>query len=41
MARPNIDEKEKRVVQVNIRLTRDEENKVNHYAAASGLSPAN
>ncbi len=41
MARPNIDEKEKRVVQVNIRLTRDEQNTVNHYAAASGLSPAN
>lgn len=41
MARPHIDNKEKRIVQVNIRLTIDEQNKVNHYASASGMSPAN
>jgi hypothetical protein len=41
MARPHIDDKEKRIVQVNIRLTLDENDKVNHYASASGLSPAN
>jgi hypothetical protein len=41
MARPHIDDKEKRIVQVNIRLTLDESNKVNHYASASGMSPAN
>ena len=41
MSRPKIDEKEKRVVQVNIRLTTDEDTKINGYATASGLSPAN
>lgn len=41
MARPRINDSDKRVVQVNIRLTEDESNKVNQYAAASGLSPAN
>lgn len=41
MSRPKIDEQSKRLVQVNIRLTTEENDKVNEYAAASGLSPAN
>lgn len=41
MARPRIDDIEKRTVQVNIRLTKDEAEKTNTYATASGLSPAN
>ena len=41
MARPRIDDIEKRVVQVNIRLTKSEAEKVDEYAKASGLSPAN
>ena len=40
MSRPKINEQDKRVVQVNIRLTTEESNKVNDYAAASGISPA-
>ena len=40
MSRPKINEQDKRVVQVNIRLTTDESNKVNGYATASGISPA-
>jgi len=41
MSRPKIDEQDKRIVQVNIRLTTKENNTVDEYAAASGLSPAN
>ncbi len=41
MARKNLDEKDKRVVQVNIRLTRDEFEKVSGYAYASDLTAAN
>jgi hypothetical protein len=41
MARPRIDDIEKRVVQVNIRLTKDEAEKVDQYAKASRMSPAN
>jgi hypothetical protein len=41
MARPRIDDIEKRIVQVNIRLTKDEAEKVDEYAKASGISPAN
>lgn len=41
MSRPKIDEKEKRVVQVNIRLTMEENTRIAGYATASGLSPAN
>jgi hypothetical protein len=41
MARPRRSDIEKRIVQVNIRLTNDENAKVNEYATASGLSPAN
>ena len=40
MSRPKIDEKDKRVVQVNIRLTTVENTKINGYAVASGISPA-
>src|SRR5258706_11399962 len=41
MARPRKDDIEKRIVQVNVRLTKGEEEKTNTYATASGLSPAN
>jgi hypothetical protein len=41
MGRPRVNDSEKRQVQVNIRLTADENNKVNEFAAACGLSPAN
>jgi hypothetical protein len=41
MGRPLVNDQDKRVVQVNIRLTEDEHKKVSHYASASGLSPAN
>jgi hypothetical protein len=41
MARPKLNDNDKRTEQVNIRLTNDENAKVNEYATASGLSPAN
>ena len=41
MSRPKVNKQDQRVVQVNIRLTTEESNKVNGYATASGLSPAN
>lgn len=41
MGRPRINDSEKRQIQVNIRLTTDENNKVNEFASACGLSPAN
>ncbi len=41
MSRPKVNEKEKRVVQVNIRLTTTEASTVNEHANASGVSPAN
>ena len=41
MGRPALREEEKRVVQVNIRLTVLESNKACTYAQASGLTPAN
>ena len=41
MSRPKIDEKDKRVVQVNIRLTIEENARIIGFATASGLSPAN
>jgi hypothetical protein len=41
MSRPRKDDIEKRQVQVNIRLTRDEADTVENYATASGISPAN
>jgi hypothetical protein len=40
MGRPKADEEKKRVVQVNIRLTTKENEELNNYAAASGISPA-
>ncbi len=41
MSRPPANDKDKRIHQVNIRLTREENEKANHYAQASGLSQAN
>lgn len=41
MSRPRKEEIEKRQVQMNIRLTKDEAATVESYATASGLSPAN
>lgn len=41
MSRPKMNESNKRLVQVNIRLTAEESATVNEYATASGLSPAN
>lgn len=41
MGRPRVNDSDKRQVQVNIRLTTDENNRVNQFASASGLSPAN
>lgn len=41
MARPRKDDNEKRLVQVNIRLTKGEAMKLENLAASSGLSPAN
>ena len=41
MARPRKEDNEKRLVQVNIRLTPGEASKVEQLAASSGLSPAN
>lgn len=40
MARPKASEEKKRVVQVNIRLTTKENEELNNYSAASGISPA-
>ncbi len=41
MARPRKNDIEKRTIQVNIRLTKDEADKINNYATASEQSPAN
>lgn len=41
MARPRKNDIDKRTKQVNIRLTNDETARVNQFALASGLSPAN
>jgi hypothetical protein len=41
MGRPRVGDQDKRVVQVNIRLTEEEHKKVVQYSQASGLSPAN
>jgi hypothetical protein len=41
MSRPKLSEENKRLVQVNIRLTLDENTKVNEVATTAGLSPAN
>lgn len=41
MARPKVNDSERRLIQINIRLTTDENHRVQEFAAASGLSPAN
>lgn len=41
MARPVLQETEKRIIQVNIRLTKKESEIVCNYAQASGVTPAN
>ncbi|MEQ1585783.1 MAG: plasmid mobilization relaxosome protein MobC [Cyclobacteriaceae bacterium] len=41
MARPRKDDRAKRLVQVNIRLTTEESLRIEDFAKASGLSPAN
>jgi hypothetical protein len=41
MARPALSEEERRTVQVNIRLTEEESQRLNEQAQGSGLSPAN
>src|SRR4051812_46704599 len=41
MGRPALEEEQKRVIQVNIRLTVPENKKVEAYAESAGLSPAN
>lgn len=41
MARPALNEEERRTVQVNIRLTEEENKKVIEQAQGSGLTPAN
>lgn len=41
MARPRINDTDKRIVQVNIRLTQDENARIIQYASASGMSVAN
>jgi hypothetical protein len=41
MGRPRVGDQDKRIVQVNIRLTEEEHKKVVQYSQASGLSPAN
>ncbi len=41
MSRPQVNISDKRLHQVNIRLTEGENQKATHFATASGLSPAN
>ncbi len=41
MGRPPLQEDDKRIIQVNIRLTKDENDTVCNYAEASGMTPAN
>ena len=41
MGRPALQDEDKRLIQVNIRLTKEENDKLLAYAEASGLSPAN
>jgi hypothetical protein len=41
MARPALSEEEKRMVQVNIRLTEEESKRVSQQAEGAGLTPAN
>ena len=41
MGRPALQEEDKRVIQVNIRLTKEENEIVRKYAEASAMTPAN
>jgi hypothetical protein len=41
MGRPRVEDQNKRIIQVNIRLTENEYKTVTQYSQASGLSPAN
>lgn len=41
MARPALSKEERRVVQVNIRLTEDENKRISEQAEGAGLTPAN
>lgn len=41
MGRPALQEEEKRIMQVNIRLTKEENDIVCNYAQASAMTPAN
>ncbi len=41
MGRPALQEDDKRIIQVNIRLTKEENEMVCNYAQASGMTPAN
>ncbi|MCQ6958610.1 plasmid mobilization protein [Mucilaginibacter aquariorum] len=41
MGRPALQEEDKRIIQVNIRLTKEENDIVCHYAEASAMTPAN
>ena len=41
MGRPVLQEEARRTVQVNIRLTVEEDRKIRRYAEASGITPAN
>ena len=41
MGRPALQEEDKRIVQVNIRLTKEENDMVCNYAQASAMTPAN
>ncbi|UEG51850.1 plasmid mobilization relaxosome protein MobC [Mucilaginibacter daejeonensis] len=41
MGRPALQEEDKRIIQVNIRLTKDENDLVCNYAQASAMTPAN
>jgi hypothetical protein len=41
MGRPGLEEEQKRVIQVNIRLTVGENKKVEAYAQSAGMTPAN
>lgn len=41
MGRPALQEEDKRIIQVNIRLTKEENDMVCNYAQASAMTPAN
>ncbi|PJJ84646.1 plasmid mobilization protein [Mucilaginibacter auburnensis] len=41
MGRPALQEEDKRIIQVNIRLTKEENEMVCNYAQASAMTPAN